>query len=78
MRANPKKLRARLDWLWANRTSPLGGATADYAKWRYVPRAFIDRGSGWGVFDRLQGRFLTDAQVVAVPMAQLREASHLS
>jgi len=73
-----KKLRKRLEWLWDNRTSSQPGLEGAHARWRYVPRAFSAGGSGWGVFDRAQERFLSDAEVVELPMTRLQAATHLS
>ena len=75
---NPKKLRKRLEWLWQNRTSEPGRATDSFAAARYVPLSFGPDGPGWGVFDRLNDRFLDDAEVAALPMEQLQTATHLS
>jgi hypothetical protein len=72
-----KKLHKRLLWLFDNRTSVIDGERADFAKHRYVPRSF-DGGSGWGVYDRSQSRFLSDPEVRDLPMDRLQNATHLS
>jgi hypothetical protein len=75
---NQKKLRKRLKWLWDNRTFDVG-MTIDGSleRWRYVPQS-LNGGTGWGVFDRLQDRFLTDEELVALPMEKVQTATHLS
>lgn len=77
-RANPKKLHQRLRLLWDKRTNPTVGEVNEFAKWRYVPQAFSADGPGWAVFDRLEDRFLAEAEVVAIPLDRLLTASHLS
>lgn len=73
-----KKLERRLRWLWDNRTTPVDAEhleTFDAA--RYVPLAFSSAGPGWGVYDRLGERFLTDDEVIAMPVQKLRNATVL-
>ena len=58
-----KAIESRLDVVWRN----------DLHSRRYTPRAFNSRGGGWGVFDRREDRFLTDAEVMSKSLDELRE-----
>lgn len=51
----------------------MSGPKLDVKRWRYVPRS-LDGGLGWGVWDRVLGRFLSDGEVMAVPMRQIQGA----
>lgn len=62
-----KKLAKRLSKFFYTKTTPLGGKPFDPAQDRYIPLAFSRFGPGWGVFDRLQDRFLTDDETWALP-----------
>lgn len=73
----PRQLRQRLKWLWDNRTHDIGAQPQDLAKWRYVPQS-LNGGTGWGVFDRVQERFLSNDELLKVPMDKLQAATHLS
>jgi hypothetical protein len=73
-----RKLRSRLQWLWNNRTTPLGAEPSQLDAYRYIPRAFDGGGPGWGVYDRLAERYLEDDEVIATPMDRLQHATHLS
>lgn len=79
MSVNQKKLRKRLEWLWQQRVQhEAGDALSGSERWRYVPRAYSSSGPGWGVYDRLGDRFLSDSEVAEMPMERLQTATHLS
>jgi hypothetical protein len=74
-----KGLHPRLKWLWENRTSEsLSRTDPELSQWRYIPRAFSSAGPGWGVYDQTRARFLSDREVVAVPMDELQNARRLA
>jgi hypothetical protein len=74
---NKKRLLKRLDRFFAAKTTPIGAPLRGPHADRYVPRAFSNRGPGWGVFDRLEDRFLTDAETWAIPIETLMDAKVL-
>ena len=61
MTAFKRKLRA----VW-NKGGIVGEGPMDPGNHRYVPQA-LDGGPGWGVFDRLEDRFLTDREIKKLP-----------
>jgi hypothetical protein len=69
------KLEKRLRMLWDGRTSPAHGPMMDFSKYRYTPRAYSDGGPGWGVYDKLGDRFLSDQEVVRLPVQSLMTAT---
>jgi hypothetical protein len=56
-----RKLKSRIDVVWGNRPPK-----------RYLPRS-LDGGTGWGVFDRREDRFLEDAEVIKLDKEDLSE-----
>jgi hypothetical protein len=59
---NKARLLKKLDRFFTAHSNPITGLKNDLSNWRYVPQGFSNRGSGWGVFDRVQNRFLTDGE----------------
>lgn len=76
---NQKKLKKRLNWLFDNRTHAMG-MTPDGSleKYRYMPKAFSSAGSGWGVWDGLSQKFLSDEEVCDLPLERLQTATVLN
>lgn len=67
-------LRKRLRRFFDERTNTLENVLAierDLSKYRYLPRAYSDRGPGWGVYDCVEKRYLTDAEVKKLPSDRL-------
>ena len=56
-----RKLKSRLEIVWGNKPPK-----------RYLPRS-LDGGTGWGVFDRREARFLKDAEVINLDKEALSE-----
>jgi hypothetical protein len=54
------KLRFVFDTTTTGFGDPAGSAVGNR---RYIAKAFAAAGSGWGVFDRLDNRFLSDREV---------------
>lgn len=71
------KLQKRLWALWNERTNPIDGPSRPLAQYRYIPRAFSANGTGWGVYDCLEERFLSDKEVLAIPTQRLLTAQTL-
>ena len=60
-----RKFEQRLRAVWEHGT-PIG-STPDPTPWRYVPKS-LTGGTGWGVFDRLNKRFVEDADLLRLPV----------
>lgn len=63
------KLEQKLRVVW-NKMQVIGGPPVDLTTHRYVANS-LNGGTGWGVYDRVRERFLTNAEVIATKSEQL-------
>lgn len=68
-------LKRNLEIIWAETTGPMAvetsGRTAIPHR-RYIARAFSGGGSGWGVYDIKENRFLKDREVSRLSVDDIR------
>lgn len=63
------KLDRKLRWVW-DKAQTIGGRPVDLSTHRYLAQS-LDGGTGWGVFDQVRDRFLTDAEVLKIKSENL-------
>lgn len=67
-----KRVRRKLKaWFIARSHDPGRVLHAALDKYRYLPRAYSADGSGWGVWDRIEKRYLSDAEVLRMNVEHL-------
>lgn len=69
---NEKRLRRNIDFIFDATTRPSGESGAVSLPNRYLAKS-LNGGTGWGVFDRKQQRFLNDPEVARLKHSELSE-----